>query len=1077
MPLVISSFSLSSGNAAEYNTLGQIGSALSVNNGIPLNATLGDNAAVHTIDIVGTPPFFLPTDRDPNIDKNICETYSNLFIAGPSQFYPGSPMDSLILDGNGKVIGDMNHVHDSHTGISRAIGNQGKLEIRNVTFMNCFSSGDFQTKGGAAYNDSQQSGFFRISNSAFQGNHLMLKGSNASFGAGGALFNGNSQANDPTQGSTATISDTKFSGNFVSVTNENNASSNATQSIGGAIANSGYSSLILTGTNLLDSNRRIEFSNNYVSVSSVITSSDAQGGAIHNEGLLRIENALFLENMAINNIPTTMASNADYASGGAIYHNGYPGTFNDIDTTLTLVNCDFIANSASGNGINTGGAIYHNNIAEGPRGGKTSTIIDSNFERNTVSSGLSSKGGAIYHDGIGSIRFLSVNRDVVYQNNFVNADNEALRRANAITFDGGYKLSGTEGETVGMGKPMPNPGFESFWIDMDFTAANSRSISFYDTVDFTQSSWTKFHFNRTVNNTEGLGTITFSGKNFQGDDAQSVASRTSVGNLYTNFVQDNGTVRITDKAIVGAKEAKPYAPGQYEIGAQSYTFNKGTFELSKGGHLIVSNFNVNGASWQDTTLIINDRTSSLTANTIDISKGARIDLGIQGNVNGWQTPSGWQVTASSVKLGGTIGISDNLLDYYMDPIFEHSQHFLVFKGLNQNAEYTGEFDQIISEQHGKSLVTDFNNGTWSYQVKTNADGTKDLYAIWTTDAGYDPEDPGMENPSPEPGDKPKPEIKPELAGDLPMNTLWTTDSNLRSMTDIALGQIGLDRYRLKNCTNYWVTGLGDFDMARNSGRRDGYDYNGGGYAVGGDARFCPKNYILGLAFGNMYGKTKSRDFNAEVKQTTYIGMLYGGWLEELDKENSLNLTFSVAYGWTRNKMRTFYSDGMRSNGKWNNNGWRFTLREEWLHDLGNNWTLNPFIGAEYDDITSKAFTEEGDRPRRFEKGKMRNLALPIGSGISKQMTFNNGYVWINSFEASYLPDVYRSNPQGRATRQTADRYSWIAKGSQMSRHAGRFEYSTRLIFNPTWSVFSGYSLEVRKDVLEQHAHLGVSAAF
>lgn len=179
---------------------------------------------------------------------------------------------------------------------------------------------------------------------------------------------------------------------------------------------------------------------------------------------------------------------------------------------------------------------------------------------------------------------------------------------------------------------------------------------------------------------------------------------------------------------------------------------------------------------------------------------------------------------------------------------------------------------------------------------------------------------------------------------------------------------------------------------------------------------------------------------------------------------------------TTNELETHYSDGDHSGGKWDNNALRLTLRAQWNHALTEQWTLSPFMGVEYDNAWQKSFTETGDKARRFEQSTLRNLALPVGVGISHMTTFSNGVKWLNSIALSYVPDAYRKNPSSAALR-TTNGFAWTAQGLKPARNAGRVEYNTRVVLNEIWSVFGSYTLEGRKNALYHNANLGVSTSF
>lgn len=84
--------------------------------------------------------------------------------------------------------------------------------------------------------------------------------------------------------------------------------------------------------------------------------------------------------------------------------------------------------------------------------------------------------------------------------------------------------------------------------------------------------------------------------------------------------------------------------------------------------------------------------------------------------------------------------------------------------------------------------------------------------------------------------------------------------------------------------------------------------------------------------------------------------------------------------------------------------------------------------------------------------------------------------WSNYLAVSYIPDVYRKNPEAVALLTSQD-YSWTVRGIKPLRNAVRLEYGTRLQLNPSWALFAGYSMEGRKNSVYHNANAGFSVSF
>lgn len=943
---------------------------------------------------------------------------------------------NCVINGGGFSIGDENHDHSTHTNeIARSFYNAGTLTMTGGAFVSNYVAATRLGKAGAFYNaEGSRAEFIGTS---FSRNHLKVVGDRAGGANGGAIFNGLSIS--PQIGAILKLENCTFDENFVNLSNTNANFSERTTASGGAIINNLHSTLTATGT---------VFTGNYVTTSSALNAMRAWGGALFNESAADISDSAFIGNSVRGFVTGTTPNYQDEAMGGAIY--------NDFYGILNLKKVRFEGNYVSGNANLGGGAIANTSNS-------VLNIVDCSFINNYVEAGQSSKGGAIYYSAAWvNFQIVSDEYDTYFRGNKVGTSaGGAGGWANAIHYEGVTTAFLDFRARKAYDPSAPAPG---------------SSLIFYDPVVFQMRQETEFNFNKP--DTEGRdykGRIVFTGEDFS--DADDVKNYNSWANDKTQFVQHGGEVVIRDKAILGSKSNDEVTA----IGAKSYEWKTGVLEMTTAGRLYASSVTVNTAnSWKESILRA-DNTACLTTDHLDINRGISFDL----DPFLVSRDSGLQISAGTATLGGFMGIADNRLDYYMDNTWKTAQKFLVLDFIDPTTGITGSFNETVMSHLVNSNIVGAEygwGGTWSYDMLENEDGTKELYAVWTPTVVTPPmPDP---DPEPEPGPDPEPEpgpgrtdILPELAGGIVMNSLWSTVSNMHSLSGVALGQLNATRYKLEKCSNYWATGLGDFDMHRSVGRRDGYDYNGFGYAVGADFQLCPDNVVFGVAFGNLYGKNKSRDYFAEIKQASYIGMIYGGWLKEFDAENALNVTGTASYGLTTNKLNTRYSDGFHSRGKWDNDAMRFTLKAEWLRNLGDNWTLGTFVGAEYDGASQKAFSETGDRPRHFGRSNLHNLALPVGVGVTKQIDYSNGMKWINSLTASYIPDVYRKNPESSVTRLTADGFSWTARGVDVARHGGRLDYSTRWIINPTWSTFAGYAVEYRKNAVYQDVNIGASVSF
>lgn len=86
-----------------------------------------------------------------------------------------------------------------------------------------------------------------------------------------------------------------------------------------------------------------------------------------------------------------------------------------------------------------------------------------------------------------------------------------------------------------------------------------------------------------------------------------------------------------------------------------------------------------------------------------------------------------------------------------------------------------------------------------------------------------------------------------------------------------------------------------------------------------------------------------RSFAGDIDQQTRIGMLYGGWYTNLDRNNTLLVTGTAGYGWTENKMNSLHT-GDWSRGKWTNETLFGMLNGKWSRRLNGAVILDVMLG-------------------------------------------------------------------------------------------------------------------------------------
>lgn len=840
------------------------------------------------------------------------------------------------------------------------------------------------------------------------------------------------------------------------------------------------------GVSLIGNSEKILFERN------TILAVDASGGAIYGRGKGNMpppsRSAVFPEDTKVNGILISgnqkqvifneNKAEGSYASGGAIFADGdliVDGNVGDIVFSYNEVTGglfydmrpqsnyygDAYGGAIYSEGVvrisgNEGNVIFEGNMADGrgmvevANAGAIASMEGVSITGNAgdvwfignkaVGGGYESFGGAIYSGGDVT---LGADRGNIY---FTGNRMGSCGKANAIymTGDGG-----------GVPESLSTFANGSVYF-LTMRATEGHKIVFEDGIAF---SWGAFSIR--LNEGKETGNIIFSGTGAVMDTGTGRFDEYGNGNKIET-VLGGGTLTLEKGALYGAGPN----PGVFHVTGEATVRVEGKASELRTEDLT---FAREGSLDMAGGTVTADNSISLHYAQVVVSNGGRLNANYI-NMHGgliYDLKSTTHLVVNPLlgfSLDGNLTIRDHGLDIYRTKKFTQNLEILVMH--NGGVLNTGTLDEILSETSNSYKVGDSttSQGYWTMEWRND---NKDLYAIWT-----------VENALPNPIDPELPvfiEVAPEHVGNLVPNTLWSTVSNVNALGAAAMGQVGVARFTLQKDCNYWVTGLGDFSQHKAVGVTDGYEYNGGGYAVGADTRLTDK-FVGGIAFGQLFGKNKSRGYSAEVDQKSYAGMLYGAWRNQIDADSALSIEGSVAYGYTDNTLDTYYSTGEHSHGSWDNNAYQVTLQGTWDYSLNSNWTLSPYAGVEYTDAEQDSFTESGDMNRRFGSSHLRNLSLPVGLGLTRLDTYTNGMKWVNGVTVSYVPDVYRENPESSVYRGM-DNGIWRAKGVSAARNAVRVEFNTRLMLNANWSTFAGYELEGRSHAVYQSVNLGISASF
>lgn len=764
-------------------------------------------------------------------------------------------------------------------------------------------------------------------------------------------------------------------------------------------------------------------------------------------------------------------SNVEGSLGGVFYDCVFAGAITVGADAVFTGNFTF---STDGNALGGAMAVRKDGLQYAAETGAITIGPNPSFINNFAYSGKTvAYGGVIYSDGD-----ISFSDGVTFINNYAKTSGGAITMGGkcdllALTKDALFSGNMTGGvftrhedgtfsveNGVANAIDMNGSLFSSLYtLNLTLAAEERREIRFNDPITsrnedpgrpmtLTLNRYTDGEGN--VRDTEG--TIVFSGEPYQGEEAHLVASRYS--NFLANTTLYGGALLLEHDVTFGRNPEEIQGTDN-----SSLTVEKGVLEITGGSKANASSFTLSGPG----AVLRPGESAFINTHNADLSHGFTFDMRHQLQAGPVFGPGLMLSALDSFTAGGYIGVADtgaNAPRFYADRSWKQDRVFHVLTDVQHIHE--GDFDGAVSQATGTARVDDpyAYTGTWSHRW-TDADGdgyAEQLQLVWKADG------------------TPISRVDPELAGGLAVNSLWSSASNAAALGGNVLSRLSVPRLTDRHARNLWGMGLGDFARQRSRGGVDGYDYNGGGYSVGADSGMGGEDEgIWGIAFGQLYGHARSRDFQGRNTQDTRMGSLYWGRLMEESNRAYWIFKGSLTWAETRNNMTSRLSGAPASTGKWNNETWLAQAEVSRTADCAGGWRLTPFVRMEFTHGRQDAFREQGGYGRDFGGAALKRLSIPVGLEIGRTDEWK-GRPWAQSLRVSYVGDVLRDVPEATVYSLYSD-MGWRGRAVSPERHGLRAEYNTSLQCNERWSVYGGYGLEVRGSSCYHRVNAGVSRSF
>lgn len=308
------------------------------------------------------------------------------------------------------------------------------------------------------------------------------------------------------------------------------------------------------------------------------------------------------------------------------------------------------------------------------------------------------------------------------------------------------------------------------------------------------------------------------------------------------------------------------------------------------------------------------------------------------------------------------------------------------------------------------------------------------------------------------------------------NVLWSNTRSLSTFSQLATSQLNSIH---AGATNIWGSGFGDFTSASNAGSVSGFDYQGGGYAMGIDHGFKvhqKDRVTAGLAFGQSFGSHQSNDTLLNIHQRGVMAALYSRYAKNVSEKQSWDLTGSFAYGDTDNwGMVGLEAGNGAPRHTWNSEAFSADLMFRWRSKISDSATLTPFVGISYIYGSQENITLQGNSSERsFTDSSLQRWVVPVGLEYSRLTSFSNGQKLLSFMSLAYQGDVARNDASVKMNVLGAPSK---VKGTQPGRSAFVLNTGCQWAITPQWSASAAYNLELRSEMTQQSVTATLSYSF
>ena len=312
------------------------------------------------------------------------------------------------------------------------------------------------------------------------------------------------------------------------------------------------------------------------------------------------------------------------------------------------------------------------------------------------------------------------------------------------------------------------------------------------------------------------------------------------------------------------------------------------------------------------------------------------------------------------------------------------------------------------------------------------------------------------------------------------NTLCAAADATGSFGRLAMSQLNNPRTGL---TNVWVQSFASSLDRDTVGGHTGFDSETSGFAVGADRKLHKAPVIVGASLGASTGTVKPKlgtaSYNGgKIDQDGMQLGIYGRYTAQKDQnaEECLTVDGYITYGLYENdSRRNSLTTGKAATASWDEESWAMGVTVTRTYKVGDHAFISPYAGVEYTTADMDNFVERSQGEILYSADEAyRNLALILGVSAHRVYTLRNSQVITPYARIALSQDIMRQDAEVSAQYGSG---TLTDKSAHQGRTALQFGTGANWQINQKWSVNAGYSVEARKDAVDQRANIGASYSF